>query len=85
MRCQETSSGGFGEERQLSAELAEKETRAALQKLFPAVSLPSTLSHMEWMRGFEEAVAEHRKELPRPEEVKCSQIPWILPVTHLSY
>ncbi|XP_054826554.1 kinectin [Eublepharis macularius] len=60
-------------ERQQSVEAVEKETRTALQKLFPAVSLPSSLSHTEWMRGFEKAVREHTKEAPRSEEVKVME------------
>ncbi|XP_060119149.1 kinectin [Heteronotia binoei] len=60
-------------ERQQSLETVEKETRTALQKLFPAVSLPSSLSHAEWMRGFEKAVREHTEETPRSEEVKVME------------
>ncbi|XP_077180102.1 kinectin isoform X7 [Paroedura picta] len=60
-------------ERQQSVETVEKETRTVLQKLFPAVSLPSTLGHAEWMRGFEKAVGEHTGETPRSEEVKVME------------
>ncbi|XP_015262911.1 PREDICTED: kinectin [Gekko japonicus] len=61
-------------ERQQSLETVEKETRTTLQKLFPAVSLPSTLSHAEWMRGFEKALQEERtKEAPRSEEAKVME------------
>ncbi|XP_042302385.1 kinectin-like [Sceloporus undulatus] len=58
-------------ERQQYVEVAEAEMRGVLQKLFPMVSLPSTLSHSEWMRGFEQAVREHTKETSRPDEVKA--------------
>ncbi|XP_053112063.1 kinectin isoform X15 [Hemicordylus capensis] len=60
-------------ERQQYVEVVETEMRAMLQKLFPAVSLPSTLSHSEWMRGFENAVREHTKETSQPEEVKAME------------
>nr|XP_016852758.1 PREDICTED: kinectin isoform X4 [Anolis carolinensis] len=58
-------------ERQQSVEVAEAEMRGVLQKLFPTVSLPSTLSHNEWLHGFEQAVREHTKETSRPDEVKA--------------
>ncbi|XP_062974250.1 kinectin isoform X8 [Elgaria multicarinata webbii] len=60
-------------ERQQSVEVAEAEMRGVLQKLFPVVSLPSTLNHSEWMRGFEKAVRDHTKETSRPEEVKAME------------
>ncbi|XP_067319189.1 kinectin isoform X7 [Anolis sagrei] len=60
-------------EGQQSVEIAEAEMRGVLQKLFPTVSLPSTLSHNEWLHGFEQAVREHTKETSRPDEVKAME------------
>ncbi|XP_053251453.1 kinectin isoform X8 [Podarcis raffonei] len=60
-------------ERQQYVEAVEAETRSTLQKLFPIVSLPSTLSHSDWMRGFEKAVREHTKDTSRPEEIKAME------------
>ncbi|XP_077775293.1 kinectin isoform X1 [Podarcis muralis] len=60
-------------ERQQYVEVVEAETRSTLQKLFPIVSLPSTLSHSDWMRGFEKAVREHTKDPSRPEEIKAME------------
>ncbi|XP_058018964.1 kinectin isoform X2 [Ahaetulla prasina] len=60
-------------ESQQHAEAVEAEMRNILQKLFPIVSLPSTLSHSEWMRGFEKAVREHTKETPRPDDIKVME------------
>ncbi|XP_058018970.1 kinectin isoform X6 [Ahaetulla prasina] len=61
------------DESQQHAEAVEAEMRNILQKLFPIVSLPSTLSHSEWMRGFEKAVREHTKETPRPDDIKVME------------
>uniref|UniRef100_A0A670HWD6 Kinectin 1 n=1 Tax=Podarcis muralis TaxID=64176 RepID=A0A670HWD6_PODMU len=60
-------------EKQQYVEVVEAETRSTLQKLFPIVSLPSTLSHSDWMRGFEKAVREHTKDTSRPEEIKAME------------
>ncbi|XP_044293204.1 kinectin isoform X4 [Varanus komodoensis] len=60
-------------ERQQSVEVAEAEMRGVLQKLFPVVSLPSSLNHSEWMRGFEKAMREHTKEVSRLGEVKAME------------
>uniref|UniRef100_A0A8C6VNV8 Kinectin 1 n=1 Tax=Naja naja TaxID=35670 RepID=A0A8C6VNV8_NAJNA len=60
-------------ESQQHAEAVEAEMRNILQKLFPIVSLPSTLSHSEWMRGFEKAIREHTKETSRPDDIKAME------------
>ncbi|XP_032092031.1 kinectin isoform X3 [Thamnophis elegans] len=60
-------------ESQQHAEAVEAEMRNILQKLFPIVSLPSSLSHSEWMRGFEKAVREHTKETTRPDDIKVME------------
>ncbi|XP_070798755.1 kinectin isoform X8 [Pituophis catenifer annectens] len=60
-------------ESQQHAEAVEAEMRNILQKLFPIVSLPSTLSHSEWMRGFEKAIREHTKETSRPDDIKVME------------
>ncbi|XP_061468454.1 kinectin isoform X5 [Rhineura floridana] len=60
-------------EREQYVEAVEAEMRSVLQKLFPLVSLPSTLSHSEWMHGFEKAVREHTKETSQPEEIKLME------------
>ncbi|XP_034959774.2 kinectin isoform X10 [Zootoca vivipara] len=60
-------------EKQQYVEVVEAETRSTLQKLFPIVSLPSTLSHSDWMCGFENAVREHTKNTSRPEEIKAME------------
>ncbi|ETE73517.1 Kinectin [Ophiophagus hannah] len=61
------------DESQQHAEAVEAEMRNILQKLFPIVSLPSTLSHSEWMRGFEKAIREHTKETSRPDDIKVME------------
>uniref|UniRef100_A0A8C6VKG5 Kinectin 1 n=1 Tax=Naja naja TaxID=35670 RepID=A0A8C6VKG5_NAJNA len=61
------------DESQQHAEAVEAEMRNILQKLFPIVSLPSTLSHSEWMRGFEKAIREHTKETSRPDDIKAME------------
>uniref|UniRef100_A0A2D4L6M7 Ribosome receptor lysine/proline rich domain-containing protein n=1 Tax=Micrurus paraensis TaxID=1970185 RepID=A0A2D4L6M7_9SAUR len=61
------------DESQQHAEAVEAEIRNILQKLFPIVSLPSTLSHSEWMRGFEKAIREHTKETSRPDDIKVME------------
>ncbi|KAM3853758.1 kinectin isoform 4-T4 [Vipera latastei] len=60
-------------ESQQHAEAVEAETRNVLQKLFPIVSLPSTLNHSEWMRGFEKAIREHTKETSRSDDIKVME------------
>ncbi|XP_015676740.1 kinectin [Protobothrops mucrosquamatus] len=60
-------------ESQQHAEAVEAEMRNVLQKLFPIVSLPSTLNHSEWMRGFEKAIREHTKETSRPDDIKIME------------
>ncbi|XP_070606159.1 kinectin isoform X11 [Erythrolamprus reginae] len=60
-------------ESQQHAEAVEAEMRNILQKLFPIVSLPSTLSHSEWMRGFEKAIREHTKETSRSDDIKIME------------
>ncbi|XP_066485877.1 kinectin isoform X1 [Tiliqua scincoides] len=60
-------------ERQQHVEVVQAEMRDALQKLFPMVSLPSNLSHSEWMCGFEKAVREYTKETSQSQEVKAME------------
>uniref|UniRef100_A0A674K616 Kinectin 1 n=1 Tax=Terrapene triunguis TaxID=2587831 RepID=A0A674K616_9SAUR len=57
-------------ERQHYLETAEMETRELLQKLFPKVSLPSNLSHSEWIHEFEKTAREYLREASGSEEVK---------------
>ncbi|XP_044869766.1 kinectin isoform X2 [Mauremys mutica] len=60
-------------ERQQYLETAEMETRELLQKLFPKVSLPSDLSHREWIHGFEKMAREYLREASGSEEVKAME------------
>uniref|UniRef100_A0A8C8VF21 Kinectin 1 n=1 Tax=Pelusios castaneus TaxID=367368 RepID=A0A8C8VF21_9SAUR len=60
-------------ERQQYLEAVEMETRGLLQKLFPQVSLPSSLSHGEWIRGFEKTAREYLREASGSEEVKVME------------
>ncbi|XP_025053712.1 kinectin isoform X10 [Alligator sinensis] len=60
-------------ERQQYVEAAEMETRELLQKLFPKVSLPSSLSHSDWIRRFEKAAREYLRESSGSEEVKVME------------
>uniref|UniRef100_A0A8C3T815 Kinectin 1 n=1 Tax=Chelydra serpentina TaxID=8475 RepID=A0A8C3T815_CHESE len=60
-------------ERQQYLETAAMETRALLQKLFPEVSLPSNLSHSEWIHGFEKTAREYLREASGSEEVKVME------------
>ncbi|XP_078240128.1 kinectin isoform X14 [Pogona vitticeps] len=60
-------------EKEQYVEAAEAEMRGVLQKLFPAVSLPSTLSHSEWMRGFEQVLRKHARETSQSDEVKAME------------
>ncbi|NWI12952.1 KTN1 protein, partial [Crypturellus soui] len=58
-------------ERQQHLEAAEMETRELLQKLFPKMSLPSNVSHSEWMCGFEKMAKEYLRGASGSEEVKA--------------
>uniref|UniRef100_A0A8B9PST1 Kinectin 1 n=1 Tax=Apteryx owenii TaxID=8824 RepID=A0A8B9PST1_APTOW len=58
-------------ERQQHLEAAEMETRELLQKLFPKVSLPSNVSHSEWICGFEKMAKEYLRGALGSEEVKA--------------
>uniref|UniRef100_A0A8C4VJB1 Kinectin 1 n=1 Tax=Gopherus evgoodei TaxID=1825980 RepID=A0A8C4VJB1_9SAUR len=60
-------------ERQQYLETVEMETRELLQKLFPKVSLPSNLSHKEWIDGFEKMASEYLQEASGSEEVKAME------------
>uniref|UniRef100_A0A8C3KM06 Kinectin 1 n=1 Tax=Calidris pygmaea TaxID=425635 RepID=A0A8C3KM06_9CHAR len=57
-------------EKQQHLEAAEVETRQLLQKLFPKVSLPSNVSHSEWICGFEKMAKEYLREASGSEDVK---------------
>ncbi|NXT27632.1 KTN1 protein, partial [Syrrhaptes paradoxus] len=58
-------------EKQQHLEAAKVETRQLLQKLFPKVSLPSNMSHSEWICGFEKMAKEYLKEASGSENVKA--------------
>ncbi|NWR41120.1 KTN1 protein, partial [Regulus satrapa] len=60
-------------EKQQHLEAAEVETRQLLQKLFPKVSLPSNVSHREWICGFEKMAKEYLREASGPEDVKAME------------
>ncbi|XP_054371160.1 kinectin isoform X9 [Molothrus aeneus] len=60
-------------EKQQHLEAAEVETRQLLQKLFPKVSLPSNMSHSEWICGFEKMAKEHLREASGSEDVKAME------------
>ncbi|XP_067151237.1 kinectin isoform X6 [Apteryx mantelli] len=60
-------------ERQQHLEAAEMETRELLQKLFPKVSLPSNVSHSEWICGFEKMAKEYLRGALGSEEVKAME------------
>ncbi|NXQ32915.1 KTN1 protein, partial [Alaudala cheleensis] len=60
-------------EKQQHLEAAEVETRQLLQKLFPKVSLPSTMSHSEWICGFEKMAKEYLREASGSEDVKAME------------
>ncbi|NXJ67938.1 KTN1 protein, partial [Rostratula benghalensis] len=61
-------------EKQQHLEAAEVETRQLLQKLFPKVSLPSNMSHSEWICGFEKMAKEYlRGEASGSEDVKAME------------
>uniref|UniRef100_A0A8B9NBQ3 Kinectin 1 n=1 Tax=Accipiter nisus TaxID=211598 RepID=A0A8B9NBQ3_9AVES len=52
---------------------AEVETRELLQKLFPKVSLPSNVSHSEWICGFEKMAKEYLREASGSQDVKAME------------
>ncbi|NXO78880.1 KTN1 protein, partial [Sitta europaea] len=60
-------------EKQQHLEAAEVETRRLLQKLFPKVSLPSNMSHSEWICGFEKMAKEYLREASGSEDVKAME------------
>ncbi|NWR76565.1 KTN1 protein, partial [Centropus unirufus] len=60
-------------EKQQHLEAAEVETRELLQKLFPKVSLPSNMSHSEWICGFEKMAKEYVREASGSEDVKAME------------
>ncbi|NXK02495.1 KTN1 protein, partial [Herpetotheres cachinnans] len=60
-------------EKQQHLEAAEVETRELLQKLFPKVSLPSNVSHSEWIHGFEKMAKEYLREASGSEDVKAME------------
>ncbi|XP_010281694.1 PREDICTED: kinectin [Phaethon lepturus] len=60
-------------EKQQHLEAAEVETRQLLQKLFPKVSLPSNVSHSEWICGFEKMAKEYLREASGSEDVKAME------------
>uniref|UniRef100_A0A8D0EFT9 Kinectin 1 n=1 Tax=Strix occidentalis caurina TaxID=311401 RepID=A0A8D0EFT9_STROC len=60
-------------EKQQHLEAAEVETRELLQKLFPKVSLPSNVSHSEWICGFEKMAKEYLREASGSEGVKAME------------
>ncbi|NXS33977.1 KTN1 protein, partial [Pomatostomus ruficeps] len=60
-------------EKQQHLEAAEVETRQLLQKLFPKVSLPSNMSHSEWICGFEKMAKEYLREAAGSEDVKAME------------
>ncbi|XP_064515627.1 kinectin isoform X5 [Pseudopipra pipra] len=60
-------------EKQQHLEAAEMETRELLQKLFPKVSLPSNVSHSEWICGFEKMAKEYLREASGSEDVKAME------------
>nr|XP_030131087.3 kinectin isoform X9 [Taeniopygia guttata] len=60
-------------EKQQHLEAAEVETRRLLQKLFPKVSLPSNMSHSEWICGFEKMAKEYLREASGSEDAKAME------------
>ncbi|NWI53358.1 KTN1 protein, partial [Calyptomena viridis] len=60
-------------EKQQHLEAAEVETRELLQKLFPKVTLPSNVSHSEWICGFEKMAKEYLREASGSEDVKAME------------
>ncbi|NXW27446.1 KTN1 protein, partial [Phaetusa simplex] len=60
-------------EKQQHLEAVEVETRQLLQKLFPKVSLPSNVSHSEWICEFEKMAKEYLREASGSEDVKAME------------
>ncbi|NXW43290.1 KTN1 protein, partial [Nyctiprogne leucopyga] len=60
-------------EKQQHLEAAEMKTRELLQKLFPKVSLPSNVSHSEWLCEFEKMAKEYLREASGSEDVKAME------------
>ncbi|OXB57955.1 hypothetical protein ASZ78_009362 [Callipepla squamata] len=60
-------------EKQQHLEAAEVETRELLQKLFPNVSLPTNMSHSEWICGFEKMAKEYLRGASGSEDVKVME------------
>ncbi|XP_071894228.1 kinectin isoform X10 [Anas platyrhynchos] len=60
-------------EKQQHLEAAEVETRELLQKLFPNVSLPTNVSHSEWICGFEKMAKEYLRGASGSEDVKAME------------
>ncbi|XP_057289062.1 kinectin isoform X2 [Pezoporus wallicus] len=60
-------------EKQQHLEAAKVEMRELLQKLFPKVSLPSNVSHSEWICGFEKMAKEYLREASGSEEIKAME------------
>ncbi|NXI97902.1 KTN1 protein, partial [Psophia crepitans] len=60
-------------EKQQHLEAAEVEMRKLLQKLFPKVSLPSNMSHSEWICGFEKMAKEYLREASGSEDIKAME------------
>uniref|UniRef100_A0A8C3CDB8 Kinectin 1 n=1 Tax=Cairina moschata TaxID=8855 RepID=A0A8C3CDB8_CAIMO len=65
--------GEWLKERQQHLEAAEVETRELLQKLFPNVSLPTNVSHSEWICGFEKMAKEYLRGASGSEDVKAME------------
>ncbi|XP_021573913.1 kinectin isoform X3 [Carlito syrichta] len=57
-------------ERQQHVEAVELESKDVLRKLFPKVSVPSSLSYSEWLYGFEKKAKEYMAGTSGSEEVK---------------
>uniref|UniRef100_A0A8C6IY15 Ribosome receptor lysine/proline rich domain-containing protein n=1 Tax=Melopsittacus undulatus TaxID=13146 RepID=A0A8C6IY15_MELUD len=60
-------------EKQQHLEAAKIEMRELLQKLFPKISLPSNVSHSEWMCGFEKMAKEYLREASGSEDTKAME------------
>ncbi|XP_061212017.1 kinectin isoform X10 [Neopsephotus bourkii] len=60
-------------EKQQHLEAAKVEMRELLQKLFPKVSLPSNVSHSEWICGFEKMAKEYLREASGSEDIKAME------------
>ncbi|XP_030339047.1 kinectin isoform X2 [Strigops habroptila] len=60
-------------EKQQHLEAAKVEMRELLQNLFPKVSLPSNVSHSEWICGFEKMAKEYLREASGSEDVKAME------------